>query len=134
MAVMTKKADTRFTIQFNRAIPSHIRVAEILNRQERFAKAQYIVDAVLFYEENKNTPDKQRMAQIDGMLIEAAVNRIFGSLGTGIAGIANTSDPLAAPGDKDIDAEGIDFDDSIDALGEDGFGVVSGALEMFRSK
>ena len=134
MSTMVKKADTRFTIQFNRAVPSHIRVAEILNRQERFAKAQYIADAVLFYEENKDMPEKQRMAQIDGMLIETAINRIFGSLGTGLIGNSSVSDQLAVPDNKACANEGIDFDDSIDALCEEGFGAVSGALEMFRSK
>jgi len=43
-----KKADARFSLQFNRTDPAHLQVIGILNRIGRRGKAQYIVDAVLY--------------------------------------------------------------------------------------
>jgi hypothetical protein len=34
-----KKAETKFTIQFSRTDPAHLRTADILNRLERYRKA-----------------------------------------------------------------------------------------------
>jgi len=44
-----KKAENKFTIKFSLSDPSHRHVADILNRQERGNKAQYIVDTVIHY-------------------------------------------------------------------------------------
>jgi len=74
-----KKSETRFTIQFSRSDPKHIQVAEILNNQARYGKAQYIVDAVLHYESCTETCSMNRAAGVgvDEKAIEAVVNRIL---------------------------------------------------------
>ena len=73
----TKKSSTRFTIQFNRDNPLHIKVAEILNKQSKRGKARYIVDAVLHYENCDKTPNMSHTTQIDEKFIEEVVKRIL---------------------------------------------------------
>jgi len=75
--VGNKITETRFTIQFSRTDPSHIQVSEILNRQGRRSKAQYIVNAILHYENCGDTPNMRRVSELDIKLIETVVNRIL---------------------------------------------------------
>jgi len=129
-----KIIETRFTIQFSRTDPSHLQVAEILNRQGRRSKAQYIVNAVLHYENCGETPTIQRTAEIDVKVIEAVVNWIL-------------RDREESGSDKAIKAEAnkqnkkppqpteeINYDDALEALGTDGLNAVAGALDSFRNR
>lgn len=50
-----KKIVHKFTIHFNRKDIGHNQVIELLNNQGRYGKAQYIVNAVLYYENAINT-------------------------------------------------------------------------------
>jgi len=129
-----KLVDTRFTIQFSRTDPTHLQAAEILNRQGRRSKAQYLVNAVLHYENCGEVPNMQRPAAFDEKVIEAVVNRILRdrveSDTTAPAGPAPVKriETLPQPADE------INFDDAVEALGEEGFKAVAGALDMFRKK
>jgi hypothetical protein len=129
-----KMAETRFTIQFSRTDPAHMRVAEILNRQGRRSKAQYIVNAVLHYENCGETPNMQRASELDIKVIEAVVNRI---LRDKEENGENKTNGVTASGEvnKPIpDTDDIIFDDVWETLGEEGFNAVTGALDMFRKK
>ena len=72
-----KKSDRKFTIQFNRADPLHLQVSDILNRQMRYGKAQYIVDAVIHYNNCGLVESAFRPVRIDEKHIEAVVKRIL---------------------------------------------------------
>jgi len=127
-----KKDLAKFTIQFNRANPTHLKVVEILNGLERFCKAQYIVDAVLYYEERNKTTEKLQTASIDEKSIEDAVSRILCQMKIndgdfGSAGRADTSQFVRHPLDE------LKYDDSLDAIDEEGLDAIAGALDMFRS-
>ena len=128
-----KIIDTRFTIQFSRTDPSHLQVAEILNRQGRRSKAQYIVNAVLHFENCSETPHIPRTAEFDVKVIEAVVNRILQDREEN-----NTVKTAKAPDNQAKKpapfAEEISFDDALEALGPEGFNAVAGTLEMFRNK
>jgi hypothetical protein len=136
--MISKKADTKFTIQFNRSDPAHLHVVKLLNDQGFHGKAQYIVDAVLHYE---NSDVKQRMEcppLIDEKYIEVIVKRLLRETK------AVTTDSPKQHGDNptvEIQAsslheitEDVDYDEAMEALGEDGFNAVAGALDMFRRK
>ena len=53
---MEKKNPYVTTIGFNRKDPNHVRVAEFLNKMGR-GKAQYIVNAVMAYQNEEKTKD-----------------------------------------------------------------------------
>ena len=127
-----KMAETRFTIQFSRTDPSHLQVAEILNRQGRRSKAQYIVNAVLHYENCSETPHMARTSELDVKVIEAVVNRMLMEWGKSIPG-----EPLKkahVPEKPASQSEEISFDDALKALGEDGINAIAGTLDLFRNK
>lgn len=129
-----KMAETRFTIQFSRTDPSHLQVAEILNRQGRRSKAQYIVNAVLHYENCSETPNMRHTAELDVKVIEAVVNRILRDReenGSGKTSGSDTNRQVNVPLNT---TEEISFDDALEVLGQDGFEAVAGTLEMFRKK
>jgi len=128
-----KKADRRFSIQFSRMNPEHIQVAEILNRHKRYDKAQYIVNAVLHYENCDKVPEVQRPARFDEKIIEAVVNRILHDRG-GVVAALTDSVSVKQTAELPLPAEEISFDDAMEALGEDGFNVIADALNMFRRK
>ena len=72
------KADkTKFTLQFSKTDPSHLQVVDILNRQGRRSKAQYLVNAVLHFENCSATPTMQWSSGLDIKMIEAVVNRLL---------------------------------------------------------
>ena len=133
-----KKAGTRFSIQFNRTDPAHLRVSDILNGKERYEKAQYIVDAVLFYESRNGEPSDQRPAPLDEKLVESVVNRILLGREKRGAVVSAAAPAVSVPAGKEEhlplpDSE-IGFEDAVDSLGEDGFNAIAGALDMFRRK
>jgi hypothetical protein len=130
-----KIAETRFTIQFSRTDPSHLHVAEILNRQGRRSKAQYIVNAILYYENGGKTSEVQRPAAPDEKIIEAIVTRILRDReGSDADKPAALSAPSGQPEKTPQPAEEISFDDALEALEEAGLHAAADTLEMFRRK
>ena len=129
-----KKSSTKFTIQFNQTDPAHLQVAELLNKQGHRGKAQYIVNAVLHYENCDETPDLKRPAPLDEKVIEAVVNRILRDRKEHFADTPIDSAPVELIKESQKSDEEINFADAMDALGEDGFNAVAGALDMFRRK
>ena len=130
-----KKSEGKFTIQFSRTEPAHIHVTEILNRKERGAKAQYIVNAVLYYETHGGEPDTKYTAPIDDKYIEAAMDRILRNREAGgTGGILPVAAPLEQVCKQQQPTEDIVFDDDIESLGADGYNAIASAMEMFRKK
>ena len=129
-----KKSGTKFTIQFNQTDPAHLQVAELLNKQGHRGKAQYIVNAVLHYENCDETPDMKRPARIDEKVIEAVVNRILRDRGEHTADKAVDSAPVELIKESQQSDEEVNFDDALETLGESGFDAIAGALDMFRRK
>ena len=126
-----KKSGLRFSIQFSRTNPAHLRAADILNSKERYEKAQYIAEAILCYENFGETAEAQRPAVVDERHIEAVVGRILREReksGTGYipAVPAGEAEKQSMPGSEFI------FDEAVEAFGEDGFNAIAGALDMFR--
>ena len=133
-----KKTETKFTIQFSRADPLHKKVSGLLNQQARYGKSQFIVDAVTHYincgfAQAEAAP---RPVRIDEKHIEAVVNRILldwrengGSVFSFSAGMAD--DP--SPPEPAVDGA-IVYNEDAEALGEDGYNAIAGALEKFRKK
>ena len=129
-----KKDYTKFHIRFNHENPLHLQAADILNGQNERGKAQYIVNAILHYENCGETPDIQRTARVDEKYIEAVVSRILrgrGESGANVSVVTALAEPVLTEPRFD---EEINFDEAMDALGEDGFKAVAGALDMFRKK
>ena len=128
-----KKAATKFTIQFSRTDPSHLLVADILNGLERHGKAQYIVEAVLCYENRKEDGGKNLSTAIDEKRIEAVVKRLLRERdGSGTGNL-----PAAVPVglvENTTQIGDVVFEDTADDLGADDLNVVAGALDMFRRK
>jgi len=127
-----KKAEAKFTIQFNRANPNHSKVAEIINNLERFCKAQYIVDAVLYYEGRDKTAEKRRAALVDEKSIEDAVSRVLSQMNINAVDVGCIGNTDAAQIERHPLDE-IKFDDTLDAISEEGLDAIAGALDMFRS-
>ena len=117
-----KLIETRFTIQFSSADPAHLQAAAILNRQGRRSKAQYLVNAIIHYENCSETTNTQRISELDEKVIEAVVNRILLDRGGQGMGIAPPASQI----------EDISFDDAIDTIGAEGFNAVANTLKMFR--
>ena len=155
-----KKSVRRFTIQFNKNDPAHLNAADILNRLEWRGKAQYVADAVLHYFSRGETVSAEpgsldnrqcgsiapgRMVGFDERQIEkhieAVVERLLRERQQN-SGVAELSPPRYSPAgqldepqpDQPQEVEDINLDDALDALGEDGFNVITGALDMFRKK
>jgi hypothetical protein len=129
-----KMAETRFTIQFSRTDPTHLQVADILNRQGRRSKAQYLVNAVLHFENCSRNPKIQRTSELDIKAIEAIVNRILLNREANGTDKAVDATPIVQSKRTQPLAEEINFDDALEVLGSDGFNAISDALDMFRKK
>jgi hypothetical protein len=110
-----KKDEGRFTLQFSAADPAHRRVIALLNAQGRRSKAQYIVNAVLHYE--------NRAPALDEHLVEAVVRRL----------LAEGADMVTVPAQSPpAPPESISYDDAAETLGGDGLNAIADALEAFR--
>jgi len=131
-----KKSARRFTIQFCEKNSAHRQAADILNRLEWRGKAQYIADAVLYYESRESAVGSQPMARVDENLIEAVVRRILSGIQEGGEGImpvdssVKSGEAIVAPLPLPVSDAG--FDDAVEAIGEDGIGAIVGVLGMFR--
>ena len=124
-----KKTEARFTIQFSRKDPAHIQAANILNGMGRRGKAQYIANAVLYYESRGWVPDMKHMAPIDEKYAEAAVNRDERG-----AGLPLGAAPLGQDRKPPEPVDDIIFEDSIENIGADGANAIKNAMDMFRKK
>ena len=133
-----KKAGAKFTIQFNRTDPAHIHVADILNCIGRCGKAQYIVNAVLYYEKHYGVESgTKHITPTNEKYIEAVVNRILlnrEACSAGILPAATPLTPLKQESYQPQPVEDIILDDAIETLSADGCCAVVSALEMFRKK
>ena len=127
-----KKSETKFTIQFSQTDPAHLRVADVLNRQERHGKARYIVEAVMHF---LSCDGAQRPAHLDEKYIEAVVSRMLRESGADLVSVPSPAGVVDDPAPILVSsADEIIYSDAIDALGEDGINAVAGALDMFRKK
>jgi len=137
-----KKSETKFTIQFSRTDPSHLQVVGILNRQQRYGKAQYIVDAVKHYIKSGLADPAQRPVRLDEKHIEAVVSRILQDRKENGAAVPTAPSPSFSPAGQVNDAQlqhvrhedDVGYGESMHALGEDGFDAVVDVLDMFRKK
>ena len=127
-----KKSANKFTIQFSRTDPSHLMVADILNKLEWNGKARYIVEAILYYKNCGEDGNKNFSTAIEEKRIEAVVHRILRERdgdGTG-------SLPVAVPAGQVENTpqleEEVFFEDIAEDIGADGLNAVAGVLDMFR--
>jgi len=127
-----EKDYSRFNLKFNKTDPRHIMAVGILNRQGVRSKAQYIVNAVLHYENCGKSVDDSLQAQFNQKLIEIAMNRV-------LHGSPDDQSEKRVAGNDDRQdemipnfAEDIVFDEAFIELGEDGINAIAGALDMFR--
>jgi hypothetical protein len=131
-----KKAETKFTIQFNRRDADHMQVADILNRQVRCGKAQYIVDAVMHYISCGQVVQSGQPVRIDENHIEEIVGRLLRENQGGGLAVAPVASPAGQdePQEHTQSAQEVIFEDTVDALSGEGLGAIAGALDMFRKK
>jgi len=128
-----KKDEGKFTIQFSRTDPAHIKATGILNSKERRGKAQYIANAILYYESYGGAPDTKSSVPFDEKSIEAVVNRILLNRVAGNIGIMPEADSSGQNKQPQPDKD-IVLNDDIKALGADGLNAIAGAMEMFKMK
>jgi hypothetical protein len=132
-----KKVDTKFTIQFNRYDPTHLRAVEILNRMERFSKAHHIAKALLHYETCNESSESKLTSKVDEKAIDAAVQRVLREKGNHIAekpvGQSNPY-PNAFNEKPTVTVEEIDFNEAVEALDEESLTKMADALDMFLKK
>ena len=127
-----KKTETRFTINFNRADPIQLQAAVLLNKLGYRGKAKHIAVALLHYEKCTTVMDLPNSWQADEKLIESVVHRILRDKEKDSAGktvIVETTDQIE---DTPMFAKEINYDEAMEALGENGLDAVLGSLEMFR--
>ena len=98
-----KKSETKFTIQFSREDPAHLRVADILNRQERHGKARYIVEAVTHF---LSCDGARRTAFLDERHIEAVVSRMLRESGAGLAPVPSPAGMIDDPAPLSVSSVG----------------------------
>ena len=131
-----KKVKHRFTIHFSQTDPSHLQVADILNRQKPYNKAQYIVNAVMHYISCGLTESAANPAPLDEKYIEAIVNRILREKDENIvSGLPARTIQLEKPLlSQPQDTYEIEFDKSIEEIDEDGVKAIANTLVLFRKK
>ena len=129
-----KKSTMRFSICFNKKHPAHRQAVEILSRLEWHGKTEYIANAVLYYERRGEMPEEQHPAVVDEKHIETIVNRILRNREKNGAGILPAAAPVGKAENISLSDAEINFDEAVEALGDDGFNAIAGALDMFRRK
>ncbi len=130
MLMANKKDESKFTLQFSKTDPSHLKVAEILNQQGRRSKAQYIVNAVMHYENCSETPHISHTADLDIKTIEAIVNRILREREQYIP--VKTPEIKPLPERTVPEPEEIKFDDALESFGTDELNAIADVLSSFR--
>ena len=128
--MVDKKTDLRFTIQFSRDDPLHEYVADLLNRRGR-KKAQFIVDAILFFEQNegKSVPNPEK---VDKRTIERVLRKLLKEYG--IDGSAQAAAPIKPATNTSAESTDINFDSSVDGLEMEQLSIITDALQAFRQK
>ena len=128
-----KKADTRFTLRFNKDDPLHARAVEVLNRQGFHGKSQYIANAIKHYETWIQIRDNQLLTQFDENAVEVFFNRLLNVRAVNGADVPCSSITEDSLREQPQFVDEIDFDETMAALGEDGMNAIADAMEMFRS-
>lgn len=128
---MGKKDENRFTIQFNSTDPRHKIVAKILNRQGR-RKAQYIVNAVLCYENGTVAFSTEQPPLLDYHAIENIVNQILARKAIPVH--HQIKQPLANCKSKVNQSKEITFEDATFDIGQDSLSVIVDSIAEFRKK
>jgi len=134
IAMLGKKAGTKFTIIMRDNDPRHLQAAEILNNLGYHGKAQYVVDAILQfanYNENTIIKENHHTSRLDEKAVETIVNRLLrekDSITTRTPTTDEDQDEFSV-----MSTDEIDLENALDALSGDGFNAIADALEMFRS-
>jgi len=128
-----KKAETRFTLRFNKNDPLHAQAVEVLNRQGFHGRSQYIANAIKHYETWIKIRDNQLLTQFDENAIESVVSRFLN-----VRAVNGTATPVSSVTEDLLNeqpqcVEEINFEEAMTTLGEDGINAIADAMEMFRS-
>lgn len=131
-AMNSKKDNTRFSLQFNKEDPNHLKVAEILNQQSPRRKAQYIVSAVIHY----INCDHSSQAALDIKTIEDVVNRLLQNRDIKVIDKSDTTDPVINKNQTSpiLAEDEINLNDALEELDAEGFKSIVGTLDLFRKK
>jgi endonuclease III len=129
-----KTFDTRFTIQFTRTDPLHLQVAEILNKQGRRSKAQYIVNAVLHYENYGKNLAINSTQKIDEKQIETIIRRIIFNNKENDLGTAKTKHQKKSIKKPETPPTEENFEDVLGIIGQNGINTVADIMASFRKK
>lgn len=126
-----KKEQCRFTLQFCATDPRHQKVVKILNQQGR-RKAQYLVDAVLNYENGMVRNFSGEQKPTDYGTLETIVNQILGEkLGT----LHRPEKPVIPSAKVETcKTEEITSDDGLLETSKDGLAAITNSIAAFRSK
>ena len=86
-----KKERGRFSLRFNISDPIHLATVELLEKQPDHGKAQYIANAVVFYDTHFAQPLRAAAPAIDRAAIETIVREIL------LQETRHSEKPAAAP-------------------------------------
>lgn len=126
---MGKKEEYRFTIQFSPTDPRHKPVVEILNSQGR-RKAQYLVNAVLSYENAMEKAISGQMSPIDRETVAAIIDQILAQK-TGQY-IQKDKSSCLRPKENEIRTEKITFENTVSEIGEESLSAIAYSIAAFR--
>ena len=139
-AMAVKKERGRFSLRFNISDPIHLATVELLEKQPDHGKAQYIANAVVFYDTHfADDPQPLRAAApaIDRAAIEAIVREIL------LQETRHSEKPAAACPDAEtttapVPQERTPEPEYVSELGEEPeaddaiLGLISSTMEAFR--
>lgn len=139
-AMAAKKERGRFSLRFNISDPIHLATVELLEKQPDHGKAQYIANAVVFYDTHfADDPQPLRAAApaIDRAAIEAIVREIL------LQETRHSEKPAAACPDAEtttapVPQERTPEPEYVPELGEEPeaddaiLGLISSTMEAFR--
>lgn len=140
MTMAAKKERGRFSLRFNISDPIHLATVELLEKQPDHGKAQYIANAVVFYDTHfADDPQPLRAAApaIDRAAIEAIVREIL------LQETRHSEKPAAACPDAEtttapVPQERTPEPEYVPELGEEPeaddaiLGLISSTMEAFR--
>jgi len=116
---MGKKNPFVTTVGFNRHDPAHVEVAQFLNGMER-GKAQYIVDAVMAYQNGGRIADYEAIRKIVLQVMEERENGAYGS-------------NMAAAGAMEMAQQAETFgENGLTGLDDNALGGILQSLEAFK--
>ena len=142
--MQNKISSTRFTIQFNKNDPKHLRVVDELNKQERYGKAQFIVDAVIYYLDHVVISKSKFSVHIDEKYIESIVNRMLQNRELQIYKsdsydnkpliINHNTNNYEQPELLTKKYETLEIDDNMTEFSDDTINMIKNTLDMFKCK